>query len=136
VRATAAAIAARLPEFADWQVTFQSRVGRLKWLEPSTDAAIRQAGRDGKGVLISPIAFVSEHVETLVELDREYAHLAGEIGVAPYLRAPTPGVDPDFIGALGRAVTDALGRGGVAPFGSWLCPAGHGKCARREGEAG
>ena len=135
VRATAAAVAQRLPELADWQVSFQSRVGRLKWLEPSTEAAIRQAGRDGKGVLIAPIAFVSEHVETLVELDREYAHLAAQLGVAPYLRAATPGVNPDFIAGLGKAVAEALGRDGVAPFGPWLCPAGHGKCAHRGGRA-
>src|SRR5665213_645991 len=47
VQATAAAIAAQLPELADWQVCFQSRVGRLKWLEPSTDAEVRRAGAEG-----------------------------------------------------------------------------------------
>jgi len=135
VMATAAAIAERLPELADWQVCFQSRVGRLKWLAPSTDDAIRAAGADGKGVLISPIAFVSEHVETLVELDHEYAHMARELGIAPYLRARTPGVAPAFIADLARATTEALGRDGTRPHGPWLCPAGHGKCAcDREGE--
>ena len=91
IRATAAAIAERLPELADSQVCFQSRVGRLKWIGPSTDDAIREAARDGVGVLISPIAFVSEHIETLVELDHEYAELAAGLGVSPYLRARTPG---------------------------------------------
>ena len=104
VEATAAAIAARLPQFPDWQVCFQSRAGPLKWLEPSTDAEIRQAGVDGKGVLVSPIAFVSEHVETLVELDHEYAALAAEAGATPYLRAPTPGVRAPFIAALADMV--------------------------------
>ncbi|WP_293907543.1 ferrochelatase [Phenylobacterium sp.] len=135
IAATAAAIAERLPEIADWQVCFQSRVGRLKWLEPSTETAIRQAGADGKGVLIAPIAFVSEHVETLVELDHEYAELAQELEVTPYLRARTPGVDAGFIAELARAVEGALGRQGVAPHGPWRCPAGHGKCACREGTA-
>lgn len=131
VQATAAAIAAELPEFDDWRVCFQSRVGPLKWLEPATDAEIRRAAADGKGVLISPIAFVSEHVETLVELDHEYAQLAAGLGVAPYLRAPTPSVDAAFIASLAAAVAEAAGQGGVAPFGPWLCPAGHGKCACR-----
>lgn len=134
IRATAAAVAQRLPELTDWRVSFQSRVGRLQWLKPSTEDAIREAGQDGKGVLISPVAFVSEHVETLVELDHEYADLARELGVAPYLRARTPGVGAPFVADLAAAVREALGRQGVAPFGPWLCPAEHGKCACR-GEA-
>ncbi|HEX7948430.1 MAG TPA: ferrochelatase [Phenylobacterium sp.] len=131
IRATAAAIAARLPDLADWQVSFQSRVGRLKWLEPSTESAIRQAAADGKGVLIAPIAFVSEHIETLVELDHEYAELARTLGITRYLRARTPGVDPGFIAELAKAVGEGA-PGQVAPHGPWRCPAGHGKCPRRE----
>jgi ferrochelatase len=91
VEATAAAIAARLPQLPDWQVCYQSRVGPMKWIGPSTEQAIGQAKADGKGVLIAPIAFVSEHVETLVELDHEYAALAARIGLSPYLRAPAVG---------------------------------------------
>lgn len=135
VEATAAAVAQRLPEFGDWRVSFQSRVGPLKWLEPSTDTEIRRAGEDGKGVMICPIAFVSEHVETLVELDHEYAELAREAGVSPYLRARTPGTMPSFIGALADSVQDALERERTAPFGPWLCGAEHGKCACREAAA-
>ena len=128
IEATAAAVAARLPELADWRICYQSRVGRLKWLEPSTETEILAAGEDGKGVIISPIAFVSEHVETLVELDHEYAELARDHGVEPYLRARTPGVQPAFIGELTKAVTGALPRTGAAPHGPWRCPATHGKC--------
>lgn len=132
VEATAAAVAALLPELPDWQVCYQSRVGRLKWIGPSTDDAIRAAAADGKGVLVSPIAFVSEHVETLVELDHEYADLAREIGCAPYLRSPTPTVDPALIEALSQATLAALDRGAApTPFGPWTCPPGHGKCACR-----
>jgi ferrochelatase len=132
IEATAAAIAARLPEFTDWKVCFQSRVGRLQWLKPSTDDEIRRAGTETKGVLIAPIAFVSEHVETLVELDREYADLAREVGCAPYLRARTPGVDAAFIEDLARTVLEAADRpSGAAPHGPWRCPAGHAKCALR-----
>ena len=87
-------------------------------------------------MLISPIAFVSEHVETLVELDRDYARLAAEVGCTPYLRAATPGVEPGFIDGLARLVLEALERpSGAAPGGPWRCPAGHAKCALRETEA-
>jgi ferrochelatase len=131
IEATAAAVAALLPEFPDWRICYQSRVGRLEWLKPSTETAIREAARDGKGVLISPIAFVSEHVETLVELDHEYAELAKKLGLAPYLRARTPGVGAPFVADLARAAVEALARDGVAPHGPWRCPAGLGKCACR-----
>ena len=132
IQATAAAVAAQLPELKDWRVSFQSQVGRLKWLEPSTEAAIRQAGEEGIGVLIAPIAFVSEHVETLVELDHEYAELAKRIGATPFLRARTPGVGQSFIADLARSVGAVAAREATAPFGAWRCPAEHGKCPRRE----
>ena len=134
VEATAAAVAALLPELPDWQVCYQSRVGRLKWIGPSTETAIAAAAADGKGVLISPIAFVSEHVETLVELDHEYAELARTLGCAPYLRAPTPTIDPALIETLAQATLAALARGAApAPHGAWTCPAEHGKCGCRRG---
>ncbi len=58
-------------------VCYQSRVGPLEWIGPATDAEIIRAGRDGKGVIVAPIAFVSEHSETLVELDIEYRTACG-----------------------------------------------------------
>lgn len=124
VEATAAAILRRLPGEWDAQVCYQSRVGPLKWIGPSTEDSVRQAGREGKGVLLAPIAFVSEHVETLVELDHEYAQVGREAGCPVYLRAPAAGVVPDFIGELAHAVVSALGREGVAAHtgGRW-CPA-------------
>ena len=129
VEATAAAVAARLPELADWRITYQSRVGPLKWIGPSTDDEIRRAGAEGVGLVVSPIAFVSEHVETLVELDHEYADLARESGCPVWLRAPAPGTDPDFIRGLAEATHAALQRrSGSAPDGDWACPSGCGKC--------
>ncbi len=101
----------------DWTICYQSRVGPLKWLGPSTPDAIEQAGRDGVGAVLVPIAFVSEHVETLVELDVEYGHLAEEKGVSPYLRAPAVGVTDAFIEALSEAVGSAVDRTGIAPYG-------------------
>ena len=118
----------------DHAVCYQSRVGPLKWLGPSTPEAIGQAGRDGRGVVVVPIAFVSEHVETLVELDIEYAELAHAEGVTPYLRAPAVGARPPFIQALAQAVVDALDRTGVAPFGPG-CKADWKACPHRRQRA-
>ena len=119
----------------DHQICYQSRVGPMKWLGPSTPEAIARAAADRVGVVVAPVAFVSEHVETLVELDIEYAELAHAAGVSPYLRAPTVGVEPRFIDALAEAAVDALGHRGVAPFGpgckaDWKsCPHRHGRDA-------
>jgi ferrochelatase len=125
IEQTAAAVAALLPEFSDWQVCFQSRVGPLKWIGPSTDDAVRQAGDDGKAVLLTPIAFVSEHIETLVELDEEYAELAHLHGVTSYTRVPALGTTPEFITALADIVCAALlaPAGLAAAGGKRLCPA-------------
>ena len=131
VLATAAAVAGQLPQLADWSVCYQSRVGPMKWLGPSTEAEVRRAGAEGKGVLICPIAFVSEHIETLVELDQEYAEIAKHVGCAPYLRAPALGPDSGFISGLAEAVSRALTRPtGSAPDGNWTCPRTHGQCIR------
>ena len=135
VEATAARIAARLPEFDDWRVSFQSRVGPLKWLAPATDEEIRRAGAEGKGVIVAPVAFVSEHVETLVELDHDYARIAHEAGCRPYLRAQAPGVREVFIDDLAHAALIALGRAADArPHGPWLCPAGLSRCGCHRGD--
>ena len=88
-----------LPDL-DWRICYQSRVGPMAWLEPSTLAEIRRAGSEGKGVVLAPIAFVSEHSETLVELDLEYGHIAQETGVPFYLRVPTLSSNASFIAAL------------------------------------
>ncbi|HLZ83157.1 MAG TPA: ferrochelatase [Caulobacteraceae bacterium] len=130
VEATCAAVAERLGAGWDWQICYQSRVGPLKWLGPSTPEAIEAAGRDGLGVLIDPIAFVSEHIETLVELDRDYAELAAQRGVPTYLRAPVVGIEPCFIEGLAGAIRHALEREGVSPDGK-SCPTGLTKCGLR-----
>lgn len=116
IEATVAAIVARMG-LTDWAICYQSRVGPLKWLGPATPDAIEQAAKDGVGAVIVPIAFVSEHIETLVELDHEYGELAEQLGCAPYLRAPTVSVEPAFIQGLAQMVEDALATPGVAPQG-------------------
>jgi len=127
VEQTAAAVVDKmdLPGL-DWQVCYQSRVGPLEWIGPSTDAEIRRAGADGVPVVVVPIAFVSEHSETLVELDEEYRELAEAEGVAGFHRVPTVSSDPVFINGLATLVRDAL-VGVCSPCsqtGGRLCPAG------------
>lgn len=90
----------------DYSICYQSRVGRLKWIGPSTDDEIRRSGKEGISVIIVPIAFVSEHSETLVELDIEYKHLAEESGVKNYVRVPTLGVDEKFIKTLANVAAN------------------------------
>lgn len=119
VESTCAAIAARLGLAQDgWSICYQSRVGPMKWLGPSTPEALAAAGRDGVGAVVVPVAFVSEHIETLVELDIEYAELAHELGVSPYLRSPAVGLAAPFISGLADAAVEALSRTGTAPFGA------------------
>jgi len=102
---TAAAVAAALGRPAlDWAVCYQSRVGPLAWLAPSVEEELHRAGRDRAAVVVAPISFVSEHSETLVELDRDYRRVAETCGVASYRRVPTVGVDPRFVAALAELV--------------------------------
>lgn len=110
IEATAAAVAERLGAEWDWRICYQSRVGPLKWLGPSTPEAIAEAAGEGRGVVVTPVAFVSEHVETLVELDHEYRKLASDAGCPFYLRVPALGTDPRFIEALARLVVHSLRR--------------------------
>jgi ferrochelatase len=132
VERTAAALAAALGDAAaDQVVCYQSRVGPLEWIGPSTDAEIRRAGQEKKPVLVVPIAFVSEHSETLVELDIEYRHLAEAAGVPRYGRVPTVSARDAFIDGLARVVGEALARpAAIAPEGGMrICPAAFGRCA-------
>jgi ferrochelatase len=129
VEATCARVAAALGEGWDWKVCYQSRVGPLRWLGPSTPEAITEAISDGLGVLIDPIAFVSDHIETLVELDHDYAEMAEAAGVSVYLRAPVAGILPGFIAGLAEAVERALQRTGCGPDGA-PCPKTFARCGR------
>jgi ferrochelatase len=92
----------------DWSVCYQSRVGPLKWIGPPTDEEVIRAGADKVSVVLYPLSFVSEHSETLVELDIDYRHLAEMAGVPTYIRVPTVGTHPLFIAGLARLVRDAL----------------------------
>jgi ferrochelatase len=108
VLATAEAISARLPHHPfEWRVCYQSRVGPVAWLKPYADQEIEAAGREGKGVILVPLSFVSEHSETLVELDREFRDIAEKAGVSFYERVPTVSVQADFIHELKKLVEEA-----------------------------
>ena len=105
VERTAGAVVAALGQpRLDWRVCYQSRVGPLAWLGPAIDDELREAGRERVAVVVVPISFVSEHSETLVELDRDYRRLAESCGVPSFRRVPTVGTDPRFIGELAELV--------------------------------
>ena len=131
VEETARCIVARLGrEGLDWAVCYQSKVGPLAWLEPAAVDELDRAGRDRVPVVLVPIAFVSEHSETLVELDVTYREHAERAGVPSYHRVPALGTHPAFIQALAGLVRRALD-GKVrldSGEGGRLCPATHGAC--------
>lgn len=132
VEATSAAVAKRLSGLTDLKIGYQSRVGPMKWLGPATDAAIVEASREGLALMVVPVAFVSEHIETLVELDHEYAALAKANGCPAYIRVPALGVDQAFIGSLAKITVEALQRtGGTCPGSAFACR-GWSKCPRTE----
>jgi ferrochelatase len=112
-RTAAAVVAALAKPGLDWRVCYQSRVGPLRWIEPSTDEEIKRAGREGVPLVVAPISFVSEHSETLVELDLDYRDLAEASGVPAYDRVATVGVEPAFIGALAALVHRSLSRASI-----------------------
>ena len=133
VEKTAEAIVDRLGmDNLDWQLCYQSRVGPLEWIGPATDSEVRRAGADRKGIVIAPIAFVSEHSETLVELDIDYAKLASECGTPYYLRVPTVGTHPLFIDGLAQMVIRATRDEPVVTCGPGrICPKGLAACGYR-----
>lgn len=92
----------------DHVICFQSRVGPLKWIEPYTDDEITRAGADGKSLIIVPISFVSEHSETLVELDMDCKELAEKSGVGDYVRIAAIGCHDRYISALAKLVREAF----------------------------
>jgi ferrochelatase len=91
-------------ENLDWILSYQSRVGPLKWIGPSTENIIIENSKIGKHIVLVPIAFVSEHSETLVELDIEYKEIADINGCKNYTRVPALGVNEDFIKAMSELI--------------------------------
>ena len=88
-------------------LSYQSRVGPLKWIGPSTEEIIKKEATKGKILIVVPVAFVSEHSETLVELDIEYKKLAEENGSKEYIRVPAVTINRDFINSLKSSILKA-----------------------------
>ena len=90
-----------------YTLAYQSKVGFAKWLEPSTDSAIRElAARGIKKLVVIPVSFVSEHSETLYELDVQYKELAESLGIESFIRVPTLQDEPEFIRALASLIRE------------------------------
>ena len=111
-----------------YRLVYQSKVGPVQWLEPQTDEAIKSFAKNGhKRFLIVPISFVNEHIETLHELDIEYAKELGEQLGVQVGRVPSPNDHPAFIRGLAQLVREHLESN--RSFGGQLlarCP----KCTR------
>lgn len=118
----------------DYTLCYQSRVGPLKWITPATDEEIKRAGRDKCPLVIVPIAFVSEHSETLVELDLEYRHLAKESGVPFYGYVPTVSTTQTFIDGLSALVRRLAAEDHLHQSGSGgrVCPPHTSGCCRNK----
>lgn len=120
------------PTIRNWQVCYQSRVGPLEWIGPSTEDELIRAAKEKISVIIVPIAFVSEHSETLVELDIEYREVANKLGVPKYLRVPAVSTHPSFVDGLKLLVDNALVRQDLASCGIGdgvrICPSTSTNC--------
>ncbi len=130
VEKTVAAVLGAWGEAVDHRVCYQSRATPQKWIGPSTDEEVERAAEDGTAVLVVPIAFVSEHTETLVELDVEYRELAEKLGVPGYFRVPTQNADAGFIASLAEVVrrSSGCGPGLCSGAGGRICRVEHGGC--------
>lgn len=108
-RETVRSVMERLGSNRPHSLSFQSKVGPVKWLRPSTDETIRSLAQGGVSqVLLVPVSFVSEHIETLYELDILYRDVAEEVGIAHYRRVPALNCRPDFVDALASLVQRSL----------------------------
>lgn len=110
----------------DYVISYQSRVGPMKWIGPSTDAEIIKYSKENKGIVIVPVAFISEHSETLVELDIKYKKLAEKNGCTFYKRVPALGTEENFINGLTELVLQPQTRGDFVS--SITCPNKFVKC--------
>jgi ferrochelatase len=100
---TARALAVALPEGTSWSLAFQSRLGRMEWTRPYLTDEIRRLGEAGvRSLVVVPVSFACENLETLYELDIETAELARSCGIEKYQRVPAPGCHRAFIHELAQ----------------------------------
>ncbi|AFZ35366.1 ferrochelatase [Stanieria cyanosphaera PCC 7437] len=92
-----------------YTLAYQSRVGPVEWLKPYTEDALQELGEQQvKDLLVVPISFVSEHIETLQEIDIEYREVAEEAGIENFRRVPALNTHPRFIESLAQLVIDSV----------------------------
>ncbi len=122
IEACAALIMQKLNRQNPYKLAYQSRVGPVEWLQPYTDVAIEELAAQGvKELVVVPISFVSEHIETLEEIDMEYREIAEHAGIETFARVPAPDTDPTFIQALADVVIKALSDRPI-PFSATIQP--------------
>ncbi len=124
VAASVAAVVKKLDLPNPHQLSFQSDVGPVRWLGPSTEIVLKQLGaRKQRAVIVVPIAFTSDHIETLSELDIEYGEVARHAGVVHYIRADALNAAPHFLDALADIVQSHLaGNMPTSPTYRHRCP--------------
>lgn len=124
VGASVQAVVERLGRPNPYLLAFQSEVGPVRWLGPSTEQVIKRLGARGqKHLLVVPIAFTSDHIETLSELDREYGEVAHRVGITQYKRTPALNDRPGFMDALADVVREHLATGrAYGPLYRTRCP--------------
>lgn len=111
----AAAIMDKLDRPNQYTLAYQSKVGPVEWLQPYTEDAIVELAQQGiKDLVVVPISFVSEHIETLEEIDIEYRELAEEAGIHTFNRVPALDTNPTFITAMADLVLEAAGKPALA----------------------
>jgi ferrochelatase len=111
VREASKEVASRLKDAPEWSVSFQSRVGDREWTRPYTDDQLKVLASKGvRSLLVVGMGFVSDHVETLYEIDILYRDLAKKAGVERFERVPSFNDDPAFASFLATKVLEALGR--------------------------
>jgi len=108
---TTARILEKLGRRKKWALSYQSAVGPLQWLKPSTDDMLTALARRGiKKIVVVPVSFVTDHIETLCEIDIEYRHFAQNLGIEDFRMSKALECHPGFISALADAVEASLPR--------------------------
>ncbi len=111
---TVAKVLTRLERQNLWAISYQSAVGSLEWLKPSTEAMIKALAHRGiKKLLVVPISFVTDHIETLCEIDIEYRKVAEDAGIKDFRISKALECHPGFIRALGDCVEESLNQRAV-----------------------
>jgi ferrochelatase len=127
----AAVVAALAMDDLDWSICYQSRVGPLEWIGPEIGEELERAAADGVAVVVVPVAFVSEHSETLVELDIQFRDRARQLGLPAYVRVPTVSTRRGYIEGLARLIESvrSAAPGVCERPGGRVCPAPLGGCS-------